>query len=186
MKTIIGVDEVGRGPLAGPVLAVAVVLGKNHKIKGLADSKTLSEKKRLLLNQQIREHALRWAYGFASVREIDKINILQASLLAMSRAVSNLNITGDYEVQVDGNKCPKIQNFPVKAIIKGDSLVPEISAASIVAKVIRDYLMTIMDKKYPQYGFAQHKGYPTAAHFLAIKEFGITSIHRTSFKLIRA
>lgn len=103
----------------------------------------------------------------------------------MSRAVSHLGLIGDYEVQVDGNQCPKVINFPVKAIIKGDSLVPEISAASIVAKVIRDYLMTIFDKKYPQYGFAQHKGYPTASHFQAIKEFGITPIHRTSFNLIK-
>jgi ribonuclease HII len=182
---IIGVDEVGRGPLAGPVLAVAVILDPKKPVFDLADSKKLSEKKRILLNHEIRQSALRWAFGIATVIEIDKVNILQASLLAMSRAVAFLRVQGDYQVMVDGNQCPKVA-LPVTAIIKGDSLIPEISAASIVAKVIRDNLMNVFAKKYPQYGLEQHKGYPTKIHLAALKQFGITPLHRKSFGPVKA
>ncbi len=181
-KWIAGVDEVGRGPLAGPVLAVAVILN-GKRITGLRDSKKINEMKRQELSAIIREKALAWAYGFASVKEIDTINILNASLLAMKRAVQNLNIIPE-EVLVDGNKCPQL-DIPVRAIVGGDDLIKEISAASIVAKVIRDYLMTVFDKRYPQYGFANHKGYGTKEHMQAIEKYGVSPIHRRSFAPVR-
>ncbi len=185
MTQIIGVDEVGRGPLAGPVLAVAVILDPLKPISFLADSKKVSEKKRVLLSHEIRKKSLRWAFAIASVIEIDKYNILQASLLAMTRAVAFLRVRGDYHVMVDGNQCPKMA-LPVTAIIKGDSLIPEISAASIVAKVIRDNLMNVFAKKYPDYGLEQHKGYPTKIHLAALKKFGVTPLHRKGFAPVSA
>jgi ribonuclease HII len=174
-----GVDEAGRGPLAGPVYAAAVILNPLKPIEGLADSKVLSEKKRLQLFNEIKQHALAWAIARAEVEEIDQINILQASLLAMKRAIEMLAITPT-EVQVDGNKCPKI-SLPVQAIVKGDSKVKEISAASILAKVARDAEMVRLHDIYPQYDFARHKGYPTASHMKKLVQFGVLSCHRRSF-----
>lgn len=175
---VAGVDEVGRGPLAGPVLAVAVIL-KPNAVQGLKDSKKLSEKKRILLSHEIKESAKAWAYGVASVKEIDKYNILNATLLAMKRAVLHLPIRPG-RVLVDGNRCPD-WDIPSQAIIGGDDSVAEISAASIVAKVMRDHLMTIFDKHYPEYGFAKHKGYGTKTHLEAIERYGVSPIHRRSF-----
>jgi ribonuclease HII len=176
---IAGVDEAGRGPLAGPVIAAAVILDPARPIAGLADSKKLTQKRREQLFQQIRENALAWSVARATVSEIDDINILQASLLAMQRAVSRLPIA-PHKVIVDGNHCPL---FPceAEAIIKGDQTEPAISAASIVAKVLRDRLMQMLDRRYPQYGFAGHKGYPTGAHIAALKEHGISRVHRLTF-----
>lgn len=180
---IAGVDEVGRGPLAGPVLACAVILDPRYSVEGLDDSKKLSEKKREILNITIKQRAKCYAFGWASVREIDTINILQASLLAMKRAVERLGIVPD-KVLVDGNHCP-LMSTPAEAIIGGDSCVPVISAASIVAKVARDRLMGYFDKRFPQYGFAKHKGYPTRQHLEALDAYGILNIHRTSFGPVR-
>lgn len=172
-----GVDEVGRGPLAGAVVTAAVIL--KEPIEGLNDSKKLSEKKRKLLSIQIKEQALAFAYGRAEVAEIDELNIHHATLLAMRRAVEALPIRPD-SVVVDGMHIPKI-NIPCQAIIQGDSLIPAISAASILAKVLRDEEMIELDKKYPGYGFAEHKGYATAAHKAALIRLGPTIIHRRSF-----
>jgi ribonuclease HII len=185
---ICGVDEAGRGPLAGSVYAAAVILDVNNPILGLADSKKLSEKKRDFLSVEIKQKALAWAIASCSAQEIDEINILQASLLAMKRAIeamqAQFNITPDL-VQVDGNKCPKI-SLPCEAIVKGDSKVQAISAASILAKVARDAELYELDKIYPQYGFAQHKGYPTAAHLLALQAHGICPQHRLSYAPVKA
>ncbi len=192
MQLICGVDEAGRGPLAGSVYAAAVILDGNNPICGLMDSKKLSEKKRDFLSAEIKQKALAWGIASCTYQEIDEINILQASLLAMKRAIeamqTQFNITpdmGEILVQVDGNKCPKI-SLPCEAIVKGDSLVPAISAASILAKVARDAELYELDKIYPQYGFAKHKGYPTAAHLLALQEHGICPEHRLSYAPIRA
>lgn len=182
-KLIAGVDEVGRGPLAGPVMAAAVILDPNKEISGLADSKKLSEKKREELCPIIKKQCLAWAIGRAEVSEIDEINILQASLLAMKRAVESLNLEPEL-VLVDGNKCPDL-NYPMEAIIKGDQKIAAISAASIIAKVTRDHEMIEYDSIYPQYGFAKHKGYGTKLHIEAIQEHGITPIHRTSFAKVK-
>ena len=168
---IAGVDEVGRGPLAGPVVTAAVILDPNRPIAGLADSKKLSEKKREALVLEIEAKALAFAYGRAEVEEIDAINILQASLLAMRRAVLALPIQ-PHEAWVDGNKAPDLP-MKVQTFIKGDATVPAISAASILAKVARDREMLLLHERYPQYGFAGHKGYPTAAHFQALREHGL-------------
>ncbi len=178
-RRIAGVDEVGRGPLAGPVIAAAVILDPERPIAGLADSKKLSEKKRLLLADEIRHCALAWAIGRVDHLEIDRINILQASLLAMKMAIEALNITPDH-VMVDGNQCPRIA-WSVEAVVRGDQTIPVISAASILAKVIRDEEMTALESVYPGYGFARHKGYPTADHLLALQQLGISPIHRRSF-----
>jgi ribonuclease HII len=183
MTIIAGVDEVGRGPLAGPVISVAVILNKKKIIRGLRDSKKLTADKRQVFNDLILARCLAWAYGFATVKEIDKLNILNASLLSMKRAVQRLSIVPE-RVLVDGNKCPDL-SIESEAIIGGDDTVAEISAASIVAKVMRDYLMTIFDKKYPKYGFAQHKGYATAVHMAALAKHGISPIHRLSFEPVR-
>ena len=192
MQIICGVDEAGRGPLAGSVYAAAVILDVNNPISGLMDSKKLSEKKRDFLSAEIKQKALAWGIASCTCQEIDEINILQASLLAMKRAIeamqTQFNITpdmGEILVQVDGNKCPKI-SLPCEAIVKGDSLVPAISAASILAKIARDAELYELDKIYPQYGFAKHKGYPTAAHLLALQEHGICPEHRLSYAPIRA
>jgi len=184
---ICGVDEAGRGPLAGAVYAAAVILNPHRPIQGLADSKKLSEKKRDTLAIEIKQHALAWAIASSSVEEIDSINILQASLLAMKRAVETMHmqfgITPDL-VQVDGNKCPKI-NLPCEAIVKGDSKVQAISAASILAKTARDAELYALDKQYPMYGFAQHKGYPTAAHMTLLQQHGVSPVHRRSYAPVR-
>lgn len=174
-----GVDEAGRGPLAGPVVAGAVILDPNKPIDGLMDSKKLTEKKREALFDIIQERALGFGIGMASVEEIDAINILQASLLAMQRAVQALPFSPD-EIQVDGNRCPKF-DIITKAIVRGDQLVPEISAASILAKVTRDRLMLELHQQFPEYQFDRHKGYPTALHMDMLKRFGPTPLHRRSF-----
>ena len=184
---ICGVDEAGRGPLAGSVYAAAVILDVNNPIDGLMDSKKLSEKKRDFLSAEIKQKALAWGIASCTAQEIDQINILQASLLAMKRALVAMqlqfNITPDL-VQVDGNKCPKI-SLPCEAIVKGDSKVQAISAASILAKVARDAELYELDKIYPQYGFAKHKGYPTAAHLLALQAHGICPQHRLSYAPVK-
>lgn len=178
-KYIAGVDEVGRGPLAGPVVAAAVILDPNQPIEGLADSKKLSEAKRNKLALEIKEKALAWSICRAEVEEIDQINILQASLLAMKRSVESLRIAPTLAL-IDGNHCPQL-DCSMEAIIKGDSKEKAISAASIIAKVARDTEMQEMELIYPGYGFAQHKGYPTKQHREAIVELGITPIHRRSY-----
>ncbi len=174
-----GVDEVGRGPLAGPVVAAAVILDPAKPIEGLADSKKLSEKKREQLAEQIREHAMAWSLGRAEVEEIDRINILQASLLAMQRAVEGLTVT-PHKALVDGNKLPRL-SCPAEAIVGGDNTVEVISAASIIAKVARDREMVELDAIYPGYGLAKHKGYPTKQHVEALRTLGVTPIHRRTF-----
>jgi ribonuclease HII len=183
MTLVCGVDEAGRGPLAGPVYAAAVILDPAWHIAGLADSKVLSASRRLQLAGQIREHALSWAIASASVAEIDAINILQASLLAMRRAVEQLSIAPS-EVLVDGNQCP-ILEYPVRAIVKGDSKIPAISAASILAKTARDAEMLRLHQLYPHYGLDRHKGYPTAVHLAALERHGVSEIHRLSYAPIR-
>ncbi|MFN8769726.1 MAG: ribonuclease HII [Neisseriaceae bacterium] len=180
---ICGVDEAGRGPLAGSVFAAAVILDINKPIHGLNDSKKLSEKKRDELYDIIIRNSLAYSISYATVEEIDKLNILEATLLAMKRAVESLNIIPEL-VLVDGNKTPNI-SISTKAIVKGDSLIPEISAASILAKVSRDREMTLLDKQYPEYNFAKHKGYGTVLHIEAIKIHGILSIHRKTFAPIK-
>jgi ribonuclease HII len=177
-----GVDEVGRGPLAGAVITAAVIL--KEPIEGLADSKKLSEKKRNLLAVQIKERALAYAYGRAEVDEIDALNIHHATLLAMKRAIEALPVTPEL-VLVDGLHLPEL-SIPCKAIVQGDSLIPEISAASILAKVLRDEEMLTLDKIYPGYGFGDHKGYPTVAHREALKRLGPCVIHRRSFAPVAA
>lgn len=174
-----GVDEVGRGPLAGDVVAAAVILDPNNPIDGLDDSKKLSEKKREALFPLIQEKAISWCVARASVQEIDEINILQASLLAMKRAVEGLGIQPEH-VLVDGNRLPK-WTYSAEAVVKGDSRVQAIAAASILAKVVRDREMIAFDTQYPGYGFAGHKGYPTKVHMAAIESLGITPIHRLTF-----
>ena len=176
---IAGADEVGRGPLAGPVVAAAVILDPNNPIEGLADSKKLSEAKREQLASEIKNKALAWAIARADIEEIDKINILQASLLAMKRAIEELTPAPTLAL-IDGNKLPDLK-IEMEAIVKGDSKEPCISAASIIAKVARDTEMVEMDKLYPGYGFARHKGYPTKQHREAIQTLGITPIHRRSY-----
>jgi len=183
MNLVCGVDEAGRGPLAGPVYAAAVILDPAWHIAGLADSKVLSASRRLDLAGQIRRHTLAWAIASASVAEIDAINILQASLLAMRRAVEQLSVAPS-EVLVDGNQCPVVC-YPVRAIIRGDSKIAAISAASILAKTARDAEMLRLHRLYPHYGLDRHKGYPTAAHLAALKRHGVSEIHRRSYAPIR-
>jgi ribonuclease HII len=180
---IAGVDEVGRGPLAGPVVTAAVILDPDKPIEGLADSKKLSEKRREKLVPLIKEHALAWAMGRAEPHEIDQINILQASLLAMKRAVEALSVTPEH-VLVDGIHAPDL-NCKITTVIKGDQKEPAIAAASILAKVARDHEMQDMDELYPGYGFAKHKGYPTKQHQQALIELGATDIHRRSFSPVQ-
>lgn len=178
-----GVDEVGRGPIAGPVVAAAVILDPARPIAGLADSKKLTAKRREQLAETIKQQSLAWALGRADVEEIDDINILQASLLAMRRAVQALLIQPK-EVWVDGNKAPDVP-YPVRTVVGGDATVSAISAASIVAKVARDAELVALDRDYPGYGLAQHKGYPTAAHVTALQSLGVTPIHRRSFSPVQ-
>lgn len=178
-KLIAGVDEVGRGPLVGAVVTAAVILDPQKPIMGLTDSKKLSEKKRLALAEEIKEKARCWSLGRAEPEEIDSLNILHATMLAMQRAVEGLSITPDF-VLIDGNRVPNL-SMPAQAVVKGDALVQEISAASILAKVTRDLEMAELDKQFPEYGFAKHKGYPTALHFEKLSQYGATPFHRKSF-----
>jgi ribonuclease HII len=180
---VAGVDEAGRGPLAGPVVAAAVILDPLRPIEGLADSKTLSERKRDSLFEMIKVAALSWSFGLASFDEIDEFNILQATLLAMQRAVNGLTIKPD-RVLIDGNRLPSLL-IPALAIVKGDSKVKVISAASILAKVERDRIMVGYHKKYPDYSFHLHKGYGTQLHINEIKQFGVLPIHRKTFNPIK-
>lgn len=183
-----GVDEAGRGPLAGPVVAAAVILNPKKPIRGLDDSKVLSKKKRTSLSAEIRKSALAWSVAWADKEEIDVINILQATLLAMQRALQGLKIV-PHLVLVDGNRCPQmtgpLTNCQVDAVIGGDGSVPAISAASILAKVHRDNEMKRLDRLFPEYGFAQHKGYATKTHLSRIDQYGPCPIHRRSFSPIR-
>lgn len=181
---VAGVDEAGRGPLAGPVIAAAVILSPNDFISGLMDSKQLTEKKREKLYEHIYSRALAVSIGRAEVEEIDQINILQASLLAMKRAVENLKIAPSLAI-IDGNFCPALP-CEAKAIIRGDETEPAISAASIIAKVVRDREMHLLDLQFPQYGFAKHKGYGTQKHFAALQKYGPCIIHRRSFAPVAA
>ena len=179
IKQLAGVDEVGRGPLAGDVVAAAVILPTNHTIQGLADSKALSAHQREALYKEITEQAICLCVARASVAEIDQYNILQSTMMAMRRAVMGLSIQPDY-VAVDGNRVPKWE-YPSEAVVKGDGRVEVISAASIVAKVVRDREMVEFETMYPGYGFAKNKGYGTAQHMEALKRLGATPIHRRSF-----
>lgn len=176
---VCGVDEAGRGPLAGPVVAAAVILDPERPIPGLNDSKKLSEKKRVALAVLIQERALAWAVAEATVAEIDQINILQASMLAMQRAVAALGIKAESAL-IDGNRCPQL-DIPAEAVIQGDGKIASIAAASILAKTVRDAGMLVLHEAYPQYGFDRHMGYPTAAHFKALELHGVSPIHRRSF-----
>ena len=180
---IAGVDEVGRGPLVGDVVTAAVILDPANPIAGLADSKKLTDKKRQALAIEIKQKALCYAIGRCSPSEIDELNILHATMLAMTRAVEGLSTQPEF-VFVDGNRLPKLA-MPAQAVVKGDSLVAEISAASILAKVARDDEMLELDTRYPQYGFAGHKGYPTKAHFAALEQYGAIDEHRKSFKPVQ-
>jgi len=178
-ELLCGVDEAGRGPLAGAVFAAAVILHPERPISGLADSKKLSEKKRDFLAQRIKQDALAWAVAWAEVEEIDRINILQASLLAMGRAVAALSVTPT-KVVVDGLHCPPLP-MASEAVVKGDSKVAEISAASILAKTARDAEMRRLNQGFPQYGFDRHKGYPTVEHLELLRLHGVSAVHRRSY-----
>ena len=184
VNLICGVDEAGRGPLAGPVYAAAVILGPDFDTEGLRDSKKLSESKRYSLAVHIKKNALAWSVGICSASEIDEINIHQATLLAMKRAIEGLNGYTSIKVMVDGLFCPQI-NFLCEAIVKGDDKVAEISAASIIAKTERDLKMIEIDKIYPGYQFKKHKGYPTKLHIAMIKSEGLCEYHRKSFSPIK-
>lgn len=179
-----GVDEAGRGPLAGPVVAAAVILDGSHPIDGLTDSKKLTAKKRAALEIEIKQTAMAWAIAEASVEEIDDINILHASMLAMRRAVLKLS-TRPRIVLVDGNRQPDLGGYQVQAMIKGDLYEPCISAASVLAKQYRDRQMQALDVLYPQYQFAKHKGYPTRLHRDMLIQYGVSVVHRRSFKPVR-
>ncbi len=182
-ELLAGVDEAGRGPLAGPVVAAAVILDPAHPIAGLADSKKLSERQRDALEGEIKDKALAWAVACAEVEEIDTLNILWASMLAMQRAVLALPTTPTL-VLVDGNRCPELP-CRSEAVVQGDQSVPAISAASILAKVARDRELLLLDQQYPGYGFARHKGYPTKDHVTALERLGVTPVHRRSFGPVR-
>jgi ribonuclease HII len=183
MTLVCGVDEAGRGPLAGPVFAAAVILDPLRPIEGLADSKKLTARQRDALAIEIRSRVTAWAVASASVEEIDSINILQASLLAMQRAVAGLTVTPQ-QVLVDGLHPPRLA-VPVQAIVRGDATVAAIAAASILAKVSRDAEMLALHHRHPQYGFDRHKGYPTSAHLRALREHGVSSVHRRTFAPVR-
>lgn len=182
-QLIAGVDEVGRGPLVGDVVTAAVILDPDNPIEGLNDSKKLSEKKRLALLPEIKEKALAWSVGRCSPTEIDDLNILQATMVAMQRAIAGLSIQPDLTL-IDGNRCPELPMDSL-AVVKGDLRVAQISAASIIAKVVRDQEMEELDKLHPEFGFAKHKGYPTKAHFEAIEQHGVIEQHRKSFKPVK-
>jgi len=186
---IAGVDEVGRGPLVGDVVTAAVILDPENPVAGLMDSKKLSEKKRQVLSEEIKEKAIAWCIARATPEEIDTLNILHATMLAMQRAVLGLSVVPDF-VLVDGNRSPSFHHdqgqISAQSVVKGDARVAEISAASIIAKVARDDEMVALDKIYPQYGFARHKGYPTKAHLEKIIEHGVLDCYRKSFKPVAA
>jgi len=182
-RLIAGIDEVGRGCIVGPVVAAAVILDPAKPIAGLGDSKKLSEKRRAALAEEIRAKALAWAVGRADASEIDRINILQATFVAMQRAFSQLPIKPDF-IKVDGNRLPAIA-CPGEAIVGGDAVVAEISAASILAKVARDSEMDVLDRLYPGYCFAVHKGYPTKTHLAALADFGVSPQHRRSYAPVK-
>ena len=184
MTLICGIDEAGRGPLCGPVYASAVILDSDIVINNLTDSKKLSEKNRNILYDEIKSKAIDFSYATASVEEIDKINILQASLLAMKRAFDLLSTKPDF-IYIDGLYCPDIKILPMEAIVRGDSLIKAISAASVIAKVERDKHMIQLDQEYPQYNLKKHKGYPTKEHLQLVKQYGINKIYRSSFKPIK-
>jgi len=190
---VAGVDEAGRGPLAGPVVAAAVILDPSRPISGLADSKALTPEVRARLAVEIREHALAWSVALASPAEIDTLNILQATLLTMRRALAGLQVAPDH-VEIDGNRPPRLEGLAwaqgapvptVEIVVRGDASRPAISAASILAKTLRDTLMEQLDTRHPGYGFAVHKGYPTAAHLAALRAQGISTVHRRSFGPVR-
>lgn len=176
---VCGIDEAGRGPLAGPVVAAAVILDPARPIVGLNDSKKLSDKKRAALAILIRENALAWCVAEATVEEIDRLNILHATMLAMQRAVAGLSVRPERAL-VDGNRCPPL-DMPAEAVVKGDGKIASIAAASILAKTVRDTGMLELHRTYPQYGFDRHMGYPTAAHFAALEAHGASPVHRKSF-----
>lgn len=180
---VAGVDEVGRGPLAGPVVTAAVILPADYNLEGLTDSKKVSPKKRAALAEQIKQQALAWTIAQASVEEIDELNILWATMLAMKRAVESLDLTPE-KVLIDGNRCPDIE-LPCEAIVGGDAIEPNISAASIIAKVERDQIMKDYALEYPHYGFETNSGYPSQKHRDALKEHGVTPIHRRSYAPVR-
>lgn len=183
-KLVAGIDEAGRGPLAGSVVAAAVILDESCPIGGLTDSKKLSESRRQELEVEIKQNAMAWSIAEASHHEVDQINILQASLLAMKRALLGLNLKPQ-QVLVDGNRLPALDGYQMLAIVKGDLSEPCISAASILAKNYRDRQMLELDRQYPQYQFARHKGYPTALHREMLKRHGVSAVHRRSFKPVR-
>ena len=178
-QCVCGVDEAGRGPLAGPVYAAAVILPQGLVIDGLNDSKKLSEKKREQLYDKVIENAVAWSVGIATEQEIDEINILQATFLAMRRAVEGLEIKADYAL-IDGNRMPPL-DINGETVIKGDALSMSIAAASIIAKVSRDRFMLTIDEKYPEYQFSKHKGYGTALHYEMLEKYGVSPVHRRSF-----
>ena len=182
-EVVCGVDEAGRGPLAGPVFAAAVILDPSKPIAGLRDSKKLSASRRDQLALLIQRDALAWSIAQCSAAEIDELNILQATMLAMRRAIEGLSVVPTLAL-IDGNRCP-VTTVRTEAIIKGDDKVVEISAASILAKTARDTLLREMHTRYPQYGFDQHKGYPTALHLARLREYGVTPEHRRSFAPVR-
>ncbi|MDA0238024.1 MAG: ribonuclease HII [Proteobacteria bacterium] len=184
-QIISGVDEAGRGPLAGEVYAAAVILNPDWPILGLEDSKKLSPKRRSELSIQIKQEALAWSISFSTVEEIDMLNILHATLLAMTRAVESLSIRPEL-VLIDGNRSPTVYGVATQTIIKGDQTEPCISAASIIAKVARDERLMVLDQMYPQWGFRTHKGYGTRSHIEAIRTFGVTPFHRKSFEPIKS
>ena len=183
-KLVAGVDEAGRGPLAGCVVAAAVILDARYPIDGLADSKKLTARRREALEAEIKQHARAWAIAEASPREVDEINILQASLLAMKRALLAL-ADKPWQVLVDGNRVPELDGYRLRAVIGGDAFEPCISAASILAKTHRDRQMLDLDREYPEYQFARHKGYPTALHRELLKKHGVSPVHRRSFGPVR-
>lgn len=185
IKTAAGVDEAGRGPLAGEVYAAAVILNPDDPIAGLRDSKKLSPNRRSDLSVEIKHRSLAWSISFASVEEIDKLNILNATLLAMERAIAGLKILPEIAL-VDGNKAPSLKGIEVFTIIRGDQKEPCIAAASIIAKVARDERLMALDHIYPNWGFKRHKGYGTKIHIEAIKKYGITPLHRKSFEPIKS
>ena len=184
MTLICGIDEAGRGPLCGPVYASAVILDSDLVIDNLTDSKKLSVKNRNILYDEIKSKAIDYAFATASVEEIDKINVLQASLLAMKRAFDLLSTKPDF-IYIDGIYCPDIKILPMEAVVRGDSLIKAISAASVIAKVERDKYMLQLDQEYPQYNLKKHKGYPTKEHLQLVKQYGINKIYRLSFKPIK-
>ncbi len=183
LELVAGIDEAGRGPLAGPVVASSVILNANSPIEGLADSKKLSAKKRARLSDEIKSNVYAWGIGYATAGEIDEINIHQATLLAMQRAYQAMQVAAIH-VYIDGMYCPAL-DVPCTAVVKGDQLIAEISAASILAKVTRDTEMEAHHKELPEYGFDQHKGYPTAKHIAALQQHGPCKLHRKSYKPVK-